>query len=162
LDFVVESVFSGGQTGVDQAALRAAADSGLAPGGWCPPGRVCDDGLIPVEFLLRETPQERSPDAPHVPRSQRTEWNVRDADATLLLRPPALVDAGCDWTERCAQVYARPILVCDPDAADAAERIRRWLAAQRVRVLNVAGPSEATVPGIGERTHGLLRRVFHG
>ncbi|MEY2585055.1 MAG: hypothetical protein QOD80_1081, partial [Verrucomicrobiota bacterium] len=45
-------VISGGQTGVDQAALRAARDSGLEIGGWCPPGRVCEDGVIPAEFPL--------------------------------------------------------------------------------------------------------------
>src|SRR2546430_17536769 len=78
-------VISGGQTGVDQAALRAARDCGLAIGGWCPPGRGCDSGVIPLEFPLQETERERSPDAPDVPRSQRTEWNVRDSDATLVI-----------------------------------------------------------------------------
>src|SRR5215469_12366673 len=78
-------VISGGQTGVDQAALRAAASLGIATGGWCPPGRIAEDGVIPDHFPLTETPDERSADAPDIPRSQRTEWNVRDSDGTLLL-----------------------------------------------------------------------------
>src|SRR2546423_4826044 len=82
---VVRKVISGGQTGVDQAALRAAKNCGLEIGGWCPPGRLCDNGVIPPEFPLKETPQEQSPDAPDVPRSQRTEWNVRDSDGTLVI-----------------------------------------------------------------------------
>jgi hypothetical protein len=158
---VLATVLSGGQTGVDQAALRAAAQAGLAPGGWCPPGRECDDGVIPAEFPLRETPDERSPDAPDVPRSQRTEWNVRDADAVLILGPAALEeDVGSRWAARCARRYGRPLLACDPAHPDAAARIGRWLRAEPIRVLNVAGPSERTAPGIGAATEALLRVVF--
>src|SRR5882672_9150963 len=83
---VLCKVTSGGQTGVDQAALRAGKDCGLAIGGWCSPGRGCEAGVIPQAFPLNETEQERSPNAPDVPRSQRTEWNVRDSDATLVIR----------------------------------------------------------------------------
>jgi hypothetical protein len=146
---------------VDQAALRAAAEAGLAVGGWCPPGRTCEDGVIPAGFPLRETPQERSPEAPDVPRSQRTEWNVRDSDAVLILRPAALEkDAGSEWAARCAARYRRPLLACDPADAGAAARIRQWLSAPAVKVLNVAGPSERTAPGIGARVEALLRAVF--
>ena len=155
------TVLSGGQTGVDLAALRAAARAGLATGGWCPPGRRCDDGVIPAEFPLRETPEETSPDAPDVPRSQRTEWNVRDADAVLILWPAALDgDAGSDWAARCAARHGKPLLTCDPADPGAAARIGQWLRAQPVRVLNVAGPSERTAPGIGARAGALLRTVF--
>jgi hypothetical protein len=146
---------------VDQAALRAAADAGLAVGGWCPPGRQSDDGVIPAEFPLRETPQERSPEAPEVPRSQRTEWNVRDSDAVLIFRPAALeTDAGSDWAARCAARYRRPLLVCDAADPGAAAQIRQWLHAHAVHVLNVAGPSERTAPGTGAGVEALLRVVF--
>ncbi|MEO1088507.1 MAG: putative molybdenum carrier protein, partial [Acidobacteriota bacterium] len=77
------TVISGGQTGVDRAALRAARRQGLEIGGWCPPGRVSEDGMIPVSLSLRETPRDRSQWAPDVPRSLRTEWNVRDAGVVL-------------------------------------------------------------------------------
>jgi nucleoside-triphosphatase THEP1 len=155
-------VISGGQTGVDRAALLAALARGLECGGWCPPGRDSEAGPIPDDLPLKETPQERSPDAPHVPRSQRTEWNVRDSEATLLLRPgrTSPTSPGTDWTSRCARRSGRPILVCDPADPDAPSRIRAWLCALRVRTLNVAGPSEAEQPGIEEAARQLLLEVF--
>lgn len=86
------------QTGVDQAALRAAMACGLATGGWCPPGCVSEDGKIPDIFSLKETPEERSQDVPDIPRSQRTQWNVRDSDATLVLWPGDKRDLGTRYT----------------------------------------------------------------
>jgi hypothetical protein len=162
----LRKVISGGQTGVDQAALRAAGAAGLAVGGWCPPGRVCEAGVIPDEFPVTETPEDRSEAAPEVPRSQRTEWNVRDADATLILRPSGApsgsvaADPGTEFTARCAERLGRPLLVCDPGELEAVGRVRGWLRAQEVAVLNVAGPSEGAVPGVGEAAFVLLWGVF--
>src|SRR5215212_1285784 len=122
----LRKAIAGGQTGVDQAALRAARDCGLEIGGWCPPGRVCEDGVIPAEFPLQETPQERSPDVPDVPRSQRTEWNVRDSDGTLVLGRVG-EDLGTAWAIECATRYKRPLLTCDVDSPNAEENVREWL-----------------------------------
>ena len=165
----LRKVISGGQTGVDQAALRAAKDFGLEIGGWCPPGRECEVGVIPPEFPLKETPQERSADAPDVPRSQRTEWNVRDSDGTLVIvangashSEAATEDRGTEWTIECAGRYKRPLLICDLSDAEAMKRIGQWLAAHRIAILNIAGPRESTAPGIGEQTHASLRKVLQG
>ncbi|HEY2292510.1 MAG TPA: putative molybdenum carrier protein [Thermoanaerobaculia bacterium] len=157
----LKKVISGGQTGVDQAALRAAQTCGLECGGWCPPGRESESGVIPARFPLQETPQDRSPHAPDVPRSQRTEWNVRDSDATLILRPRSTdKDLGTDWTERCAPRFGRPLLVLDPGDPEAASAIRDWLSALEIQTLNIAGPSEGTAPGIGDQVYSLLAEVF--
>jgi hypothetical protein len=163
----LRKVISGGQTGVDQAALRAAIDCGIEIGGWCPPGRVCEAGVIPAEFPLRETKQERSLDALDVPRSQRTEWNVRDSDAMLVITESdgnrggwPTMDAGTRWAMQCGKDYGRPLLICYVSDSNAKEQIREWLERIPIKVLSVGGPAESTSPGIGERAYRLLRRVF--
>lgn len=154
-------IISGGQTGVDQAALRAAQDCGLETGGWCPPGRLCETGLIPDRFPLQETPEDRSPLAPDIPRSQRTEWNIRDSDASLILRPAALAfDPGTDWAEQYAAHLGRPVLVVDPWDPGAAGRIKAWLGSLEIRTLGIGGPSEGTAPGIGDQVYSVLVGVF--
>ena len=155
-------IISGGQTGVDQAALAAAQDCGLSCGGWCPPGRACESGVIPLRFPLRDTPRERSAKAEDVPRSQRTEWNVRDSEATLILQPSdqGLHDPGTRWAISCANSYERPVVVVDPWDAEAGKKITYWIKTANIQTLNVAGPSERTVPGIGRKVHQLLVKVF--
>lgn len=160
-------IISGGQTGVDQAALRAAGDCNLEIGGWCPPGRICEAGVIPAEFPLRETERERSLQAPDVPRSRRTEWNVRDSDGTLVLvvgdnrsDGPTVSDAGTEWAVRCAEHYGKPLLVCDVSDPEAKQKIQGWLRRSPIKVLSVGGPAESASPGIGERAYRLLRSVF--
>lgn len=155
-------IVSGGQTGVDQAALRAASSKGISIGGWCPPGRASEAGRIPDIFPLKETPDERSQGAPNVPRSQRTEWNVRDSDATLLLWPAALrkEDLGTRWTSECASRYQKPLLACDPGDLPQAGRVKDWIMEHNIKTLNVAGPSEKTSPGIGALSERFLLDVL--
>ena len=161
----LRKVIAGGQTGVDQAALRAARDCGLEIGGWCPPGRESEAGVIPAEFPLQETEQERSNDAPDVPRSQRTEWNVRDADGVLVIGSASLEeggreDAGTKWAMECAARYEKPLLSCDVEDHDVPGKIRQWLMEFRIETLSVGGPSEGTSPGIGRKTYALLVGVL--
>lgn len=160
-------LISGGQTGVDQAALRVAELRGLELGGWCPPGRACESGRIPDRFPLRETTEERSVRAKDVPRSLRTEWNVRDSDATLVLRrlipiQQSQSDPGTTWTFECAVLYGKPLLLCDVGKLEDTNPsiVRTWLDSLNIQTLNVAGPAESTQPGIGPMAEAFLLKVF--
>ena len=92
----------------------------------------------------------------------RTEWNVRDSDATLVFKPPILAnDKGTNWTIRCALKYKKKILIVDPDDKDAAGLVAEWLNENKIRVLNVAGPGENTSRGIGKKVYKILIKAFH-
>nr|VFJ55157.1 MAG: Putative molybdenum carrier [Candidatus Kentron sp. FM]VFJ76547.1 MAG: Putative molybdenum carrier [Candidatus Kentron sp. FM]VFK09199.1 MAG: Putative molybdenum carrier [Candidatus Kentron sp. FM] len=174
----LEKIISGGQTGVDQAALRAASVAGLAIGGWCPPNRECESGTIPSAFPLVPTDKERSELAPDIPRSLRTQWNVRDSDATCIIIPgPDLfsrhgtgfrypgrngLDNGTRWTAICAQLFHKPLLIVDPDDDGTSDEITSWVQHLDIRTLNIAGPSERAVPGIGEQAFEIMSRILRG
>jgi hypothetical protein len=146
----LRTVVSGGQTGVDRAALVAALEAGLATGGWCPRGRRAEDGRISDRFPLRETPSSGY--------EQRTSWNVRDSDATLILSGGAAV-GGTAFTIEEAERLGRPCLTVMPDAERIA-RVERWLAREGIATLNVGGPRESTEPGVYERAYRFLLDLF--
>jgi hypothetical protein len=149
----LDKVISGGQTGVDRAALDAALAAGLPCGGWCPRGRRSEAGPIDERYPLTET---TSADP-----ARRTDLNVRDSDATLIIAPAPLT-GGTALTRRIAERRGRPCLVVDPGDATAAETIRRWLHEQDIQTLNVAGPRESHHPGIHARALELLRVALSG
>ena len=111
-------IISGGQTGVDRAALDAAIAAGLAHGGWCPRGRRAEDGPIDPRYELRETESDEYP--------ARTARNVRDADATLILRRGEIT-GGTKLTREIA-ACERPYLVVDLDQAPDVTAVRAWIA----------------------------------
>ncbi len=148
-----ERIVSGGQSGVDRAALDVALELGVPCGGWCPKGRLAEDGRIPERYPLAETPSEEYP--------QRTEWNVRDSDATLILFRGAL-KGGSALTARLAQSYGRPCRTVDLDLGPDAGAIREWVERQAVRTLNVAGPRASDSPKLYEQAARLLRAVLAG
>jgi len=145
------TVVSGGQTGVDRAALDVALELGLPCGGWCPRGRRAEDGRIPNRYPLRETPSAAYP--------QRTEWNVRDSDGTLILtrgRPTG----GTALTVRLAERLARPYLVVDLEAEPEPASAAGWILDQGFRVVNVAGPREGDDRGLQSQAAAYLRRAL--
>ena len=157
----IRKIISGGQTGVDQAALRVAIALGISIDGWCPPGCICEDGIIPKEFPLRETPFERSEGARDIPRSLRTEWNVRDSDGLLILTKSILtLDLGSNWATQCSVHYKKPYAIEDPSDPSSQIRSRKWIEANSIAVLNVAGPSERTEPGIGQLAYIFLMQAL--
>lgn len=147
------TVVSGGQTGVDRAALDVALALGLNVDGWCPVGRWAEDGAISARYPLRETPLADV--------DQRTEWNVRDSDGTLVLTRGELA-GGTLRTIDLAQRMNRPVFVVDVDHPPGDDAVRAWIAAMGIRTLNVAGPCESEAPGIGAAAEEWLRRVLGG
>jgi hypothetical protein len=147
-------IVSGGQTGVDRAALDAALAAGVGCGGWCPAGRRAEDGAIPARYPLFETDEAAY--------GVRTRRNVRDSDATLIIcdGEPA---GGTALTLTSCREEDRPVLVIDsarenPDAA--LRRVEAFLARHAVRVLNVAGPRASESPGAGPYAGMLLSRLL--
>ncbi len=145
-------IVSGGQTGVDRAALEAAIYFGIDHGGWCPRGRLAEDGSVPAKYQLQELPSSKY--------WIRTERNVVDSDATLILFCNELT-GGTRFTYRMTQKHERPAITVDlanpPDAGEVAA----WLHEQASgEVLNIAGPRESSWPGIQQGAQDYLIEAF--
>ena len=144
-------VISGGQTGVDRGALDAAISLGIAHGGMCPRGRLAEDGRIPACYELRETASGKY----HV----RTEQNVIDSDATLILYYGELT-GGTEFTRRMAIKNKKPYFLYDLTNPPELTEVTLWLADERVQTLNCAGPRESSCPGIGSLSRQLCIELF--
>jgi hypothetical protein len=144
-------VISGGQTGVDRAALDVALELGIECGGFCPKGRRAEDGAIPDRYPLRELATRSYP--------ARTERNIREADATLILHRGA-PGGGTALTQRLARTLGRPLLLVDLSLPVEAAAIPDFLRASRISTLNVAGPRESEAPGIHDQAAAVLRRAL--
>jgi hypothetical protein len=145
---VIDKIVSGGQTGVDRAGLDVAIALGMPHGGWCPKGRKAEDGTIPTIYQLKETPK--------TDYTQRTEWNVRDSDGTLILTR-GQPTGGTATTIKLAAAHDKPCLVIDLLSSPARESVSAWVAGNDIRVLNVAGPRESGCPGIHKQVVEFLR-----
>ena len=140
-------IISGGQTGTDRAALDAAIYLDLPHGGWCPAGRRAEDGSIAPIYRLKET---RTRDY-----TCRTEWNVRDADATLILHRGNL-EGGTAYTIACAKRLYKPCLTINLERQPHIQEILDWLMENKVNTLNIAGPRESKKAGIYKNAYDFL------
>lgn len=148
-------VISGGQTGVDRAALDAAIAAGLDYGGSVPKGRMAEDGPIDQNYrLLKEMP--------YGTYKGRTEKNIEDADATLIFTKGKPTD-GTAYTITYAQKLYKPILVIDlvdKSFESVVRKVEGWLELIHPHVLNVAGPRESKSPGIYAQALQILETIF--
>ena len=126
-------IISGGQTGADRAALDFAIEHGIPHGGWCPKGRRAEDGPIDSKYQLQETP--------NCDYLQRTEWNVRDSDGTVIFSIGEHLTGGSLLTLNFAQREEKPWRILSATAIeDAPDRLWSFIEDNHIQVLNVAGP----------------------
>jgi len=144
-------IISGGQTGVDRAALQMAIDLGISHGGWCPRGRRAEDGKIPDRFQLREIDS--------TDYAVRTLRNIDDSDGTLILHCGRLT-GGTALTASSTRQQAKPLLLIDLDQNMDHAAVRAWIETNKIATLNIAGPRESTCPGVYKRAMSFLREVF--
>lgn len=151
---LIEKIISGGQTGADRAALDFAIERGIAHGGWCPLGRLAEDGVISQRYQLRETPL---PDY-----AQRTEWNVRDSDGTVIFSISKVLTGGSKLTADFAAQYNKPCLHLSEAAygRSATRKLRAFVTRHGIKCLNVAGSRESVEPGVREFTLRTLAGFF--
>jgi hypothetical protein len=134
-------IVSGGQTGADRGALLAALRAGLACGGWCPDGRLAEDGRVPDEFPLTELPGAGY--------AERTRQHVIDSDGTVIFFRPPLA-SGSLFTKQAAVALGKPVLLIDASRtsrAHAAKRLAAFARRKKIATLNVAGPRASDWPG---------------
>jgi hypothetical protein len=153
-------IVSGGQTGVDRAALDAAIETGLTCGGWCPRGGWAEDrpeppGLLAVYPQLKATPQADP--------AERTEWNVRDSSGLMVLvdRHGLSVSKGTEHALAAADRFGKPHIVIDLDRDNAVTQARAWLANKQSPLdLCIGGPRESEAPGIYAKARAFLRALL--
>ena len=148
----IPRIVSGGQTGVDRAALDWALARGAECGGWCPKGRKAEDGPISRKYPLIETPS-----ADYV---QRTEWNVRDTRGTVIFSISLELAGGSKKTVEFAAKHSKPCLHLHARQSNAAQALRQFIAGNEILTLNVAGPRASEEPEVEKFVNSVLEEAF--
>jgi hypothetical protein len=158
------TIVSGGQTGADRAALDFAIEHGISHDGWCPRGRLAEDGAIATRYQLRETPTRRY--------AQRTQWNVRDSDATVVFCIAPVPIGGTRLTLAIARRLGKPLLHLSREEAmasandaaaamaESADRLQAFLDGHAVRRLNIAGPRASQETEVGQFVRQVLQAAL--
>jgi hypothetical protein len=154
---MIEKIVSGGQTGADRAGLDVAIRHGLPHGGWCPKGRKAEDGPIGGQYLLTETPSSSY--------LQRTEWNVRDSDATVIFTISSQLSGGSKRTAEFAAKHHKPWIHLAREAATIdgpAPILQRFVQEKGVQVLNIAGTRGSKEPDVWRFAYETLEKALFG
>ena len=144
-------IISGGQTGVDRAALDYGLSNHFQVGGWCPQGREAEDGTLNVVYPVSQTFSAEI--------LNRTQFNVLESDATLILIFDDM-DEGTQATYDIARENGKPVFVWKIDQNRNFQQFRNWLDKNNVNVLNIAGPRESNAVGIYSAVLDLLGELF--
>ena len=146
-------IISGGQSGVDRAALDFALQYEISCGGWCPKGRLAEDGVIDQKYPLKE-----APDSSYF---TRTNLNVRDSDGTLILYQGKM-DEGTKLTHEFAEQLDKPIVLIEiTNNHDInIQKARFWIKSNQIKILNIAGPRESNCKGIYDKAIEFLISLF--
>jgi hypothetical protein len=152
---VVSKILSGAQTGADRAALDWAIFHDIPHGGWCPKGRKAEDGAIPPQYQLSETPS-----AAYL---QRTEWNVRDSDGTVIFSMAAKLDGGSKRTAEFAAKHGKPWLHISYAGSyeRPGERLAALVRENNIKTLNVAGSRGSKEPKVAAFVKQALEEAFY-
>ena len=149
--FKVEMIISGGQTGVDRAALDFAINSGIPCGGWCPKTRKAEDGKIPEKYPLKETDS--------VKYQHRTRLNVKDSHATLIITDGSY-SRGTELTSRIAIQYSKPLFKIDDKNEKSIKGLLKWLNRYKPVILNVAGPRGSEGSEVYNLAFSILKKAL--
>jgi hypothetical protein len=152
---MIKKIVSGGQTGADRAGLDVAIRWNFPYGGWCPKGRRAEDGQIGGQYLLTETPSANY--------LQRTEWNVRDSDATVIFTISSQLSGGSKRTAEFAEKHRKPwIHLARQEASyeDPALILQRFVEENSVRELNIAGTRGSKEPDVWRFAYDTIEAAF--
>lgn len=162
---MIQKIISGGQTGVDRAALDFAIKQDIPYGGWCPKGRLDENGVIPSQYTnLKEVPCEFTSDAENY--AARTIANIKDSDGTLILVPsiplPDEIKDGTVLTLEESRKHKKPhlLLSLSEQTPDNASLVLKWIDENAIKVLNIAGPRESSCPWIYGASLRFLKNVI--
>ena len=142
------TICSGGQTGADRQALDWAISKSLPHGGWCPKGRIAEDGIIPAHYELRETST--------ADYRQRTEQNVLDSDGTVIFTIAPTLESGTLLTAQFALASGKPCLHIHSGIQKPAQQLARFIRVKNIVRLNVAGSRASREPAVGALVQGVL------
>lgn len=150
-------IVSGGQTGADIAALDVVLRHDFPQGGWCPKDRKSLEGPIPSRYMLTEPPSSSY--------LQRTEWNVRDSDGTVVFPIASDATGGSLKTVQFARKHGKPFIHLSRTGlgsgyADPALHLQQFVEEHRVATLNVAGSRESKEQGINQLVSHVLENAF--